>query len=92
MSVRMSVSVRNAAPDRVARAVRCIIAGAVLAGASSLALADSEGTIVGIVTNATKVPVAHATGGRVVDQLSGRWPADRDAARIACAGGSGHAL
>jgi hypothetical protein len=57
----MSVSLKTATIAAAVHAARCIVGMGVLLLGSSVALAGSDGTIVGIVTNAAKVPVAHAT-------------------------------
>jgi hypothetical protein len=57
----MRRTLKGSLPARAARTARSLVAIAVLAAVSSAALADGEGTIVGIVTNATRQPVARAT-------------------------------
>jgi putative OmpL-like beta-barrel porin-2/carboxypeptidase family protein len=57
----MNLSLKSSTLAGAARAAGCIVAIGVLVLASSVALADSDGTIVGIITDSAKLPVAHAT-------------------------------
>jgi hypothetical protein len=73
----VSIFSRIALPQGILLATRHLLVVAALATASSVALAENAGTIVGIVTNSAKQPVAHATvtasrlGGGIRSTVSG---------------------